>query len=268
MFNNLIESSSHLREYKRRGSFLLFTATTYVVLFVVTGVVSIYAYDARLENQTEELFVTLLPPMPAAEQPAPAAQPDRPRDTRRNERDIDIRSNPMASVNVPQVAPPNVSTTPNKNPPVPDNRPWAIGDHDFVAGPSAPGGPVGTGGGGRQVQTGPVAALPDDPPPQPAAPPKPPQVVRKDVINSEAISLPKPIYSEIAKRLRIQGSVRVQVLVDEQGRVVSAKALSGSPFLIPEAQKAALQARFSPTLLGGQPVKVSGLITYNFVLSN
>ena len=52
MFNNLIESSSHAKEYKRRGSFLLFTDGTYVVLFVVAGVVSIYAYDARLEAQT------------------------------------------------------------------------------------------------------------------------------------------------------------------------------------------------------------------------
>ena len=55
MFNNLIESSSHAKEFKRRGSFLLFTTATYVVLFVVTGVISIYAYDARLEQQNLEL---------------------------------------------------------------------------------------------------------------------------------------------------------------------------------------------------------------------
>jgi hypothetical protein len=50
--------------------------------------------------------------------------------------------------------------------------------------------------------------------------------------------------------------------------VLSAKAVSGSPFLLIEAQKAAMQARFSPTRLGDQPVKVSGVITYNFVLAN
>jgi TonB family protein len=66
--------------------------------------------------------------------------------------------------------------------------------------------------------------------------------------------------------MRIQGTVSVQVLIDETGRVVSAKTVAGSPFLAVEAQKAALQARFSPTLLGDQPVKVSGVITYNFVL--
>jgi TonB family protein len=88
------------------------------------------------------------------------------------------------------------------------------------------------------------------------------------VITGLATYLPKPAYTEIAKRARAQGSVSVQVLIDESGRVISAKALSGSPFLTVEAQKAAMQARFAPTLLSNQPVKVSGIITYNFVLGN
>jgi protein TonB len=88
------------------------------------------------------------------------------------------------------------------------------------------------------------------------------------VITGLAIYLPRPVYTELAKRARVQGSVSVQVLIDETGRVVSAKALSGSPFLTVEAQKAAMQARFAPTLLSNQPVKVSGVITYNFLLSN
>ena len=55
MFNNLIESSSHAREYKRRGSFLLFTTAVYAVLLVLGGVASIYAYDAHLEEQSLEI---------------------------------------------------------------------------------------------------------------------------------------------------------------------------------------------------------------------
>ena len=55
MFNNLIESSSHAKEFKRRGSFLLFTTATYVVFFAIAGVVSIFAYDAHLERQSTEL---------------------------------------------------------------------------------------------------------------------------------------------------------------------------------------------------------------------
>ena len=84
------------------------------------------------------------------------------------------------------------------------------------------------------------------------------------MLNSEALSLPKPIYPPIARQIRVQGEVTVQVLIDESGKVISAKALSGHPLLIPEAQKAAMQARFSPTTINDQPVKVSGMITYNF----
>lgn len=66
--------------------------------------------------------------------------------------------------------------------------------------------------------------------------------------------------------MHIQGTVSIQVLIDETGKVVSAKPVSGNAFLIAAAQNAAYQARFSPTLIGDQPIKVSGLITYNFVL--
>jgi TonB family protein len=85
-------------------------------------------------------------------------------------------------------------------------------------------------------------------------------------LNSQAIYLPKPPYPPIAKAIRVQGVVSVQVLIDETGKVVSAKAISGNPMLLSEAVRAANQARFSPTMLGEQAVKVSGVITYNFVL--
>src|ERR1043166_305522 len=116
MFNNLIESTSHTREFKRRGSFLLFTTATYVILFVVTGVISIYAYDARLEEQSLEI-VTLISPQDIAPQPepAPAAQPDRARDTSNDSNAITLRATPMLSVNHPEVPPPTIGTTPNVN---------------------------------------------------------------------------------------------------------------------------------------------------------
>jgi len=267
MFNNLIESSSHVREYKRRGSFLLFTGATYVVLFVVTGVVSIYAYDARLENQTEEYLVELLPPQPVPDRaPQPAARTEQPRSTRTNESNVAVREDPMLSVNHPEVVPERVSATPNTNPPIPDHAPWTRGS--FNSTPESVGGPAGPGTGGRVVaQPATVVDLPDPPPVQ--DPPKPPKVIKvSQILNSRALSLPKPNYPALARNIRLQGMVTVQVLIDEEGRVVSAKAVSGHPILIPEAQRAAMQARFSPTLIGDQPVKVSGVITYNFVLSN
>jgi protein TonB len=263
MFNNLIESTSHAKEFKRRGSFLLFTTATYVVLFVVIGVVSIYAYDARLEEQSLEV-VTLLPPvdMVPTIDVAPAAHPDRPRDTN-NTNTVPERAVAMLSVNHPESVPPTVGTTPNKNMVLPEHGTVAITGRDREGGTISGPGPLT----GRVVQPPAIVTLVDQPPPPPD-PPKQPKIVSKGVITGLAVSLPKPLYSEIAKKMRIQGMVSVQVLVDETGRVVSAKALGGSPFLVPEAQKAALQARFSPTILNDQPVKVSGVITYNFVLSN
>jgi protein TonB len=265
MFTNLIESSSHAKEFKRRGSFLLFTTATYVVLFVISGVVSIYAYDARLEQQTFEDIVLLSPQDLAPEAPpAPAAPTERPRVTREtNDSNITERAEAMVSVNVPQKTPEGVSTEPNKNLPIPDHGKYAItGRNREAGGLTGPGPDI---PGGRVDPPRQVTPNIGEPPP-PADPPKPKLIVSKGPINSQALSLPKPIYPPLAKAAGIQGTVSVQVVIDEHGRVISAKAVDGSPALRPEAQRAAMQARFSPTMLGDQPVKVSGVITYNFIL--
>jgi len=57
----------------------------------------------------------------------------------------------------------------------------------------------------------------------------------------------------------------VQVTIDEQGNIVSASAVSGHPLLRQAAEQAARQAQFAPTLLEGVPVKITGVIVYNFV---
>ncbi|MBC7929037.1 MAG: TonB family protein [Rubrivivax sp.] len=85
-------------------------------------------------------------------------------------------------------------------------------------------------------------------------------------LNGKAISKPQPDYPPMAKAARAQGTVNVQVVIDERGRVISARAVSGHPLLQPAAAAAARQAMFSPLLLSGKPVKVSGILTYNFTL--
>ncbi len=92
-----------------------------------------------------------------------------------------------------------------------------------------------------------------------------PKQISGGVLNGKATSLPKPPYPPAARAVRASGSVHVQVLVDESGNVVSASAVSGHPLLRAAAASAARGAKFSPTKLSGQPVKVSGVITYNFV---
>ena len=107
--------------------------------------------------------------------------------------------------------------------------------------------------------------------PQPPATPgasfgERPKVVSGGILNGKAISKPQPAYPAIARAARAQGTVTVQILVDEEGKVISASAVSGHPLLQQAAVNAARGARFAPTFLDGQPVKVSGVITYNFVL--
>ncbi len=97
-------------------------------------------------------------------------------------------------------------------------------------------------------------------------PPKPRAPISGGVLNGKAISKPAPPYPAVAKAARASGTVVVQITVDESGRVISASAISGHPLLRQAAVQAAHQARFSPTLLSGQPVKVTGTITYNFNL--
>jgi TonB family protein len=93
-----------------------------------------------------------------------------------------------------------------------------------------------------------------------------PKTISGGVLNGKATSLPKPVYPPAAKAVRASGAVTVQVTVDEKGDVVSASALSGHPLLRQSAESAARQAKFSPTLLSGTAVKVTGVIVYNFVL--
>jgi TonB family C-terminal domain len=264
MFNNLIESTSHAKEFKRRGSFLLFTTATYVVLIVITGVVSIYAYDAHLDAQSTELEILTFVPLP----PAEAAPPDVIRNTIKPASNSDkpptqsTRTVMISSTSDPTHVPPKVGTIAS---PVPPAR------RDSVIGPTNadPPTPAGSnrGGSGGTGNT-PMVDIPDTPPPP--APPAPaiPKLLKvsQGVLTSKALFLATPNYPPLARPIKLQGIVTVQVLIDETGKVISAKAVSGHPILVPEAQRAAMQSRFSPTLLSNQPVKVSGVITYNFKL--
>lgn len=112
-------------------------------------------------------------------------------------------------------------------------------------------------------------ALSDNSVASPKSPPPKPKPVSKTVpgglLNGKAISLPEPKYPPIARAARASGVVMVQVLVNEDGSVVSASAVSGHPLLRESAAQAARAARFAPTLRDGQPVKVSGVIQYRFV---
>ncbi|MEP7147266.1 MAG: energy transducer TonB [Acidobacteriota bacterium] len=84
-------------------------------------------------------------------------------------------------------------------------------------------------------------------------------VVKAGVVNGKAIRLTKPRYAGI------RGVVTIQVLIDERGNIANAGGMSGHPFLVKSAREAACESKFSPTIIEGKPVKVTGIITYNYV---
>ena len=86
------------------------------------------------------------------------------------------------------------------------------------------------------------------------------------VLNGRALSLPKPEFSRTAMERGRAELVVVKVEIDETGKVISAIDMcKASPRVSAAAVAAAWKARFSPTLLRGQPVKVKGIIRYNFL---
>ena len=83
------------------------------------------------------------------------------------------------------------------------------------------------------------------------------------MLNGKAIYMPIPDAPSDAT-----GVVLVAVVVDESGSVIEARAVSGPAPLHAAAVNAARLARFSPTLMMGEPVRVAGTLSYNFGRSN
>lgn len=89
---------------------------------------------------------------------------------------------------------------------------------------------------------------------------------KSSVINGKAVSLPQPAYPAEAREQRLSGTASVKVKIDEQGNVIEAKSICRTDSLGRAAEEAARKAKFSPTSLDGKLVRVTGFITYNFIL--
>jgi protein TonB len=118
--------------------------------------------------------------------------------------------------------------------------------------------------GNTETSTPSTPNTPTTQPPTPGQPNAKRGPISGGMLNGKAIYLPMP---EVPPG-EASGVVLVAVVVDEQGSVVEARAISGPQHLHAAAVNAARLARFSPTLLMGEPVRVSGTLSYNFVRSN
>ena len=86
-----------------------------------------------------------------------------------------------------------------------------------------------------------------------------------NILNGRALKLVTPSYPAIARKAHASGTVLVKVLINEEGKVIAATAVSGHPLLFASCVQAAKDSLFLPTLFGDKPVKVTGMIQYNFI---
>ena len=259
MFENLVESNSHKDDITRKGSFIGVTLLIYGVLLLAFFVAGIYWYDNHLDQMELEL-TTLVAPVPVPQAPKQEQKQEEAK-PQKVEQNVDVRRELVADVAESRLPPKEISAKASDVPPVRSNVTTVLGGSNSNATAPMPAGP----GSGTVTTTTQKVQIADEPPP-PAATPTPPRApISGGVLNGKAINLPKPAYPPIARAAHAAGTVVVQVLIDENGNVVSAHAVSGHPLLQAAAVGAARSAKFSPTKLSGQPVKVTGVIQYNFV---
>ena len=245
MFEQLVESSSG-KQQGRRWSY--FAVTSAVWIFVTSAVIlaGVAGYDARLNDQFE-LLTLVLPTPPLA--PPPAGPPVRKAATEQQQ---------PAAFTAQEHAPREIPQASSLPPPT-DLGP--IGGTG--TGPGVPGGdPNGVPGsvlhGVPGVPTG-GTSVAEPPPPPPTPKKEEPPVVRSApkksvILQGTAIRRVEPLYPRMANLAGVSGSVVVEVVVDEKGIVVSARAMSGHVLLRAAAESAARGWRWNPTILNGVPV--------------
>jgi protein TonB len=261
MFDKLIESTTAKK--KSRGGFFIATATVWMLTLSTIIVGGIFAFDAQLSDPEElkALITPVLPPPVLGTSQGPVVDRVVPQDTFR----------------AYEQAPDGISDPQPSRPSVPVHTNISV-DGDRSG--SGEGSPYGVVGGVRDgVPFGvPGSPVGDAPPPQPRDP-DPPRVepeipvrqttpVRKisSILQGDALKRVEPSYPELARIARAQGTVTIEVTINEQGTVESARAMSGHPLLRDAALNAARAWRWNPTRLNGMAVKVIGTITFNFKL--
>jgi protein TonB len=248
MFDTLVESSRHGQENAKTGIYMLVTGSIYAVGLLVIGVATIVYMNPGLADAFDVAAMIAPPPPPSAPPPpAPAAV---------------IKNIPVTPTFVPPTKPPEKIPDPTT---VQPKQVVAV-SHGVPGG--VPGGVMGGVPGG--------ASKGDDPPPPPPPPPPKPEptatpipkklTVSGGVLQGKAINKVQPPYPPIAKAARASGAVQVQVTIDEGGRVIEAAVMNGHPLLRDAALQAARRWTFQPTELSGVPVKVQGILTFNFTL--
>jgi protein TonB len=227
--------------------FFLVTTLIYAVILLVGGIATILYFNPSLVDALDVQAMIAPPPPPPA--PPPPAAP------------VIIKSTPTITTFTPPAKPPERIPDPTTV----QSKPVVTVVSQGVPGGVPGGTPGGVVGSSRRDDDPPP---PPPPKPEPTPTPAPPKkiTVSGGVLQGSALKRVQPPYPPIAKAARASGAVQVQVTISEDGRVIDAAVVSGHPLLRDAALQAARQWVFKPTELSGVPVKVQGVLTFNFTL--
>jgi TonB family protein len=248
MFDRLVESSRQ-KQGRHTGGYLLVTGLIYGLALVVCVALAVIGFNPVLADERSFLARVTLPPIPASPLPM--------------ESNREVPTSPTVADVLRSLAKIPKTTLPDTN--VSESRPLILSHNVFNTTLSSRGGPS-------------IGSETDDPVPPPPAPSPTPKIepapevkpgpnkVSEGVLQGGAVKKVRPLYPEIARKGRVGGPVQVQVMISEDGRVMEAFVLSGHTLLRKAALEAARQWIFSPTTLSKVPVKVQGVLTFDFIL--
>jgi TonB family protein len=271
MLNQLVESKNHSAENARKNSFLVTVLGIFIAVLLSGWTYSLFAKNFGMGTGNLELSSIVAPVVAAEEPPKPEIQPEpeQRQSASSNEKPTVIEKNPTMEDSL------------NNPPRIEDSRPLnskplkSYEMEQYSEGPEnrySRSDRTDSTDGGDGIKITPTTKTDDEEKmpelvkkakPEPAPSPKVTKI-SGGVLNGKATYLAKPAYPAAAKAMGITGSVNVQVMIDEKGNVVSAAVVSGHPLLRAGAENAARQSRFTPTFLSEQPVKVTGVIVYQF----
>lgn len=240
----------------RVGWFFAATVLGYGVVGLALLITSILLVNPQLKDTFTEVALLAPPPPPPPPPPPAAASPQ--------------AQVPSGTAVTNAFVPP--TEIPRELPNVSD-LPSVSGGSMAVAG-GVPGGVPGGSLGG--VLGGVLGAIPTAvaaPPPPPvntevASVPVKPRPVSRGILLGNSLRRVTASYPPAARAARIQDTVEVEVVIDVNGNVASARAVSGNPLLRKAATEAAMQWKFRPTLLNGRPTQITGVLSFNFQLSS
>lgn len=254
MFDVLVESSKR-KTGKRASRYFVVTTAIYALALLAIGVGTIIGFSPALAEEYN--LAAMLAPPPLPNNPKPMDQP-KPAANIKAEVDPGF----ISPTKIPKEIPDPNKVAPRINVRAPigpfdPNMPLSGG----VGGPK-----IGTDGDGDRTPPPPPPPVPTPEPKKPETKPATTTKVSEGVLKGMAVRRQVPVYSQIAKTAHAAGLVQVMVTISEDGKVIDAQVLNGHPLLRQSALDAARQWIFTPTTLSGVPVKVQGVLSFNFLL--